>query len=131
MAYIYDTEFDIIPDYHTRIMLLNAYKSVCSVDGAWNWLKNCNEKSFKNSDSPYIGVIENKMEELGYYDHSGSSFGWTMKQMETIVKHGKTKFFSQFYSNVDGDDDYDYSNSDDNCDCNDYDYNDNDGNTEW
>ena len=78
MAYIYDTEFDIIPNYHTRIMLLNAYKSICAVNGAWNWLKNFNEESFVNSNSPYLSVIENQMEEFGYYDHSGGTFLWTI-----------------------------------------------------
>lgn len=138
MSYIHDNEFDIIPEYYKRVMLLNAYKSICEVNRAWDWLKNCNEESFAYSDSPYVAAISNKMEELGFYDHSGSSFGWTMRQMETIAKHGRTKFFSQFYSNDDGagdgedeDDNHDDDEGDDyNDDYDEDEYSDDNG-TEW
>jgi len=40
-----------------------------------------------NRDSE-LRVIMNKMDELGYGGHSGSSFGWTMRQMQFIAVNG-------------------------------------------
>jgi len=37
-----------------------------------------------------------KMEELGYSGHSGSSFGWTMRMMEFLAKHGREAFLAKF-----------------------------------
>jgi hypothetical protein len=36
------------------------------------------------------------MEELGYTGHSGTSFGWTMRSMEFLAKHGKDEFLARF-----------------------------------
>lgn len=91
------SDFLKIKDEHTRFLLENAYQAITVVEG-WEFMKtfNDNQYGFMFSDSPMTGKIMNKMEELGYSGHSGGSFGWTMRNMEFLAKHGKDEFLSKF-----------------------------------
>lgn len=91
------SDFLKIKDQHYRFMLENAYQAITVAEG-WDFMKtfNDNQNGFMFSDNPMTGKIMNKMEELGYSGHSGGSFGWTMRNMEFLAKHGKDEFLSKF-----------------------------------
>lgn len=57
----------------------------------WNFVKQPIE-SFSWSNDPRINIISNKMVELGYNEHSGSSFGYTMRAMQYISQNGEEKY---------------------------------------
>jgi hypothetical protein len=61
---------------------------------AWDWLRNFNGESFMFCQDPMIGKITEHME--FWKDHSGASFGCTMRSMEYIAKHGWNKFVEGF-----------------------------------
>ena len=75
-----------IDSQSVRVMLINAYKAI-DVTEMWDYMKNDQEHYMFNRDSE-LRVIMNKMDELGYGGHSGSSFGWTMRQMQFIAING-------------------------------------------
>jgi len=91
------SDFLKIKDENTRFMLENAYNAITVAEG-WDFMKNFddNDNGFMFSNSPMVGKIMKKMEELGYYGHSGSSFGWTMRNMEFLAKYGRHQFVSKF-----------------------------------
>jgi len=98
MSYLMkSSDFLKIKDQHSRFMLENAYQAITVAEG-WDFMKNFNddENGFMFSNSPMVGKIMSKMEELGYSGHSGCSFGWTMRNMEFLAKHGKDEFLSKF-----------------------------------
>jgi hypothetical protein len=78
-------------------MLENAYQAITACEG-WDFMKNFNDNQngFMFSSNPMTGKIMSKMEELGYSGHSGSSFGWTMRMMEFLAKHGREAFLAKF-----------------------------------
>jgi hypothetical protein len=82
--------FEYISDKSTRLMLQNAYQAI-SMTEKWDFFMN-NFESFSFNPSPEIKIISKKMKELGYDNHTGSTFGWTMRQMEFIKKEGEKKF---------------------------------------
>jgi hypothetical protein len=83
-------EFKYINSKHSRNMLQNAYQAINQTE-TWNFVKKDIE-SFSFSNTPEINRISDKMTELGYYGHSGVSFGWTMRQMQFIAKNGEEAF---------------------------------------
>ncbi len=93
---IADADFDKIKDVHTRQMIENAYHAISMTEGGWDYMKNFNEESFMFSSNPMIRTISDNMEKLGYNDHSGASFGWTMRYMEYLAKNGKDAFIASF-----------------------------------
>ncbi len=81
------TDFSFIKDSISRSMVEDGYKAVSSVDGGWDFLKNFTpeeNKGFMFSSNPILDSISNKMDS----GHSGSSYGWTMRQLEYIAKNG-------------------------------------------
>ena len=91
------TDFNTIKDDSSRFMLENAYQAITISEG-WDFMKsfNDNQHGFMFSSNPMTGKIMSKMEELGYSGHSGSSFGWTMRMMEFLAKHGREAFLAKF-----------------------------------
>ena len=72
---------------HELDMLKNAYKAI-TVTGLWNWLAGYvpeEGKGFAFSNHPNLKKIDEAMK---YEGHSGFSYAWTMRQMETIAKGG-------------------------------------------
>ena len=93
---ITDAEFNIIPDEHSRFMLKNAHQAITLTE-SWGYMRTfSSNQSFMFSNSPTISTITKKMSQLGYDGHSGSSFGWTMRQMEFLAKNGKQAFLQQW-----------------------------------
>lgn len=71
---------------HEQTMLQNAFQAINLTEN-WDFVEKPIE-SFQWSDDPRIWVITKKMSELGYNDHSGFSFGWTMRQMQYLAQNG-------------------------------------------
>jgi len=82
--------FDWMRDRHSAEMVESAYKGVSLAEG-WEFLKTFVPeagKGFMFSDPPAkLQQINIKIGEL-YDDHSGCSYGWTMRQIEDIAKNG-------------------------------------------
>jgi hypothetical protein len=89
--------FDYIKssDDSYKRMLVNAYQAITQTE-TWNFVKeDC--KSFAFSNDPRVSLIIQKMEELGYYGHSGGSFGFIMRDMQYIAKNGEEKFRVEYF----------------------------------
>ena len=77
--------FDFITDKFEREALEEAYKAIESV-GAWAFMaEDPGEGGFMFSKNPMLEEINKAMKDVG---HSGSSYGWTMRQMQYIARHG-------------------------------------------
>jgi hypothetical protein len=83
-------QFEYIKDNWTRDMLINAWQAI-NITETWDFVKQPIE-SFMFSNDPRVNIIYNKIEELGYTGHSGSSFGCTMRTMQYIATYGEKKF---------------------------------------
>ena len=71
-------------------MLSNAFQAI-TITESWEFMKKAIE-SYSFSEHPQINIIYKKMEELGYYGHSGFTFGWTMRQMQVIARYGEKEY---------------------------------------
>ena len=78
----------------TRNMLQNAWTAITILE-LWSFMRK-EQESYMFSNDPEINIISNKMSELGYDCHSGSSFGWTMRQMQYIAKYGEEKYMNNY-----------------------------------
>ena len=83
-------QFDYIKEDWYRKLLVNAWQAI-NITENWDFVKQPID-SFIWSNDPRVRIIGNKMEELGYDGHSGSSFGCTMRTMQYIANHGEKKF---------------------------------------
>lgn len=76
-------------DSNSMEMLTDAYYAVASVHKGWDHLRRPDVPlggSFMfTSNDPILATIQGK---LTYTGHTGSSYGWVMRTMETIAKHG-------------------------------------------
>jgi hypothetical protein len=85
-----DGKMEYIKNDYTREMCINAWQAI-TLTNNWHFVfKDIN--SFMCSSNPQIFEISNKMEELGYYGHSGSSFGITMRNMQFLAQNGEEEF---------------------------------------
>lgn len=76
---------------HEAMMLKDADAAITQCD-LWNWLRDYTPedgKGFMFSEHSNLTRINDAMK---YSGHSGTSYGWTMRQMEYIAKHGWTLF---------------------------------------
>jgi len=89
--------FDYIKCKSSRDMIENAYMAVNQLE-LWPFMKKDCE-SYMLSNGPEIWRITDKMAELGYDGHSGFSFAWTMRQIQSIAKHGEKKFMEEWIKN--------------------------------
>ena len=87
-------EFKYISSYNDRVMMTNAWQAITLTE-TWDFVKQ-DIDSFMFSLEPQISIISKKMEELGYNGHSGSSFGWVMRNMQYIAQHGEAKFREEY-----------------------------------
>ena len=87
-------EFKYISSYNDRVMMTNAWQAITLTE-TWDFVKQ-DIDSFMFSLEPQISIISKKMEELGYNGHSGSSFGWVMRNMQYIAQHGEAKFHEEY-----------------------------------
>lgn len=85
-----EINFDFITNRHDRIMIETAYQAVNQLE-MWDCLRKHSD-SFMFSFDPRIERIYYKIEELGYYGHSGGSFGETLQNMKYIASYGFEDF---------------------------------------
>ena len=78
--------FDYIPE-ESRKMYSTAFDAITQLE-LWPFVSNFNGESFMFSSAPEVARIYNQIEVLGYREHSGCSFGFIMRVMEFIGKHG-------------------------------------------
>ena len=85
----YEDVFPTSPDfsfmYENSEMLKRAYHIVHSQD-AWYLLTDFNTDSLVLKDIEKITTIVSEVNES--YEHTGTSFGWTMIQLNYIATHG-------------------------------------------
>ena len=85
---------DYIKDKNTREMCINAWRAI-TFSNNWDFVAQ-NIESFMWSNDPRIDEISEKMEELGYNGHSGTSFGYIMRMMQYLVQNGENEFKNLF-----------------------------------
>ena len=90
-------QFLYVDDANDKEMLQNAWTDINQLY-LWEYMKRPTDSYMMSSD-PEINIITKKMEELGYDGHSGSSFGWTMRQMQHIAQHGEDDFMDTYITN--------------------------------
>ena len=78
--------FGFIPEGQ-RTMYTSAFDAITQLE-LWPFMRNFSRESFMFSSSPEVLRIFNRISQLGYDGHSGSSFGLTMRAMEYIAKNG-------------------------------------------
>ena len=83
-------EFNYIKKDSLREMLVNAFQAITFTE-KWDFVKK-DIDSFMCCVHPDITTISEKMVELGYDYHSGSSFGYTMRAMQHIAKYGEKSY---------------------------------------
>ena len=88
-------QFLYINDTNKKEMLQNAWTAITQLD-LWHYMRR--DKNSLSRD-PIINIITNKMEELGYDEHSWVSFGWTMRQMQYIAEHGEDNYMASCLTN--------------------------------
>lgn len=85
-------DFSFITREMERTMLQDAYDGISRVEGGWAYLSRpdvpSKEKGFMFSRDALIDKISGEIDKDGNIGHSGSSYGWTMRQMECIAKLG-------------------------------------------
>lgn len=89
-----DGKMDYIQDKDDRIMMINAWQAITKTN-TWNFISE-DIDSFIWSNDPRINEICIKMEELGYYGHSESSFGYAMRSMQYLAQKGEESFKKLF-----------------------------------
>jgi len=71
------------------LYVMDGIKAVRNTPGGWEFMKSYNPpKGFMFSENSKLTEIESKIDQDGTIGHSGSSYGWTMRQVERIIKHG-------------------------------------------
>lgn len=80
-------DFETVYDAHECLMLTDAYQAITTCD-LWEWMRMFHPKDgegFMFATHPNLNTISDAMT---YQGHSGASYGWTMRQMESIAKIG-------------------------------------------
>ena len=78
-----------------RIMYQTAYDAITQLE-LWEFMKTFNGNSVIFSTDVNITRIYKKIVQLGYNQHSGASFGYTIRAMESIAKDGISLFIYQY-----------------------------------
>ena len=79
--------FDTVYSRYETPMLEDAYRAITTCD-LWDWMRTYtpeDTRGFMYGNHPNQERINRAMT---YTAHSGASYGWTMRAMEDIAKHG-------------------------------------------
>jgi len=90
-------KFYYIHEKATRDMYVTAWQAI-NITENWSFVSHPID-SFMFSSNPELHTIYEKIEELGYYDHSGCSFGFIMREMQFIAKNGENEFKKLYEKN--------------------------------
>jgi len=88
--------FEYVKEKRSRDLLVNAWQAI-SLTEMWDFVKQPID-SFVWTSDPRTEIITKKMSELGFNEHSSTSFGWTMRTMQYIAQHGEEKFKADILS---------------------------------
>lgn len=86
-------DFSFMDENNNR-MLSSAYKVIHNCE-AWNIISNFKEESFMFTQNEEILNIMQKVAD-DYTLHSGSSIGYTMRQIQYIAKNGFTNYKNNY-----------------------------------
>ena len=87
-----DGKMEYIKNINTREMCIDAWQAI-TLTNNWDFVSQDIE-SFMWSSDPRIDEITEKMDKLN--DHSGSSFGCTMRYMQFLSQNGEKEFKKLF-----------------------------------
>ena len=91
-------QFDYIKNNSEKRMLQTAYQAINILE-LWDYMKqNPGPNGFTFSHDVRVRKIYNKIEELGYQGHSGSSFGCTLRDMQIIAQKGEKEYRKMYLS---------------------------------
>jgi len=89
--------FVYVASQSERKMLSTAFQAITLTE-TWGFVGQPID-SFMCSGDKRVSAIYDKIEELGYYGHSGSSFGATMRNMQQLAREGEEAFKQSYLSN--------------------------------
>lgn len=90
-------EFMYVP-IDSRKMLATAYKAIDLLE-LWYFIsEDPGENGFMFCQDKRVTLIFEKIEELGYTDHSGFSIAFTLRAMQFIAKNGEEQYRLQQYN---------------------------------
>jgi hypothetical protein len=86
-------DLSFISDEYTREMIANGHEAVTQLE-LWPWLSTFHpEHGFMYTTHDNIDAISRKMNSLpNPPGHSGSSFGFIMRHLQFMAKHGMNKY---------------------------------------
>ena len=93
-----DGKMDYIKCKYEKLIMTNAWHAITQTNN-WNFVSH-DINSFMWSNNPKIHEILNKMEELGYNEHSGTSFGCTMRNMQYLSQKGEENYKKLFEEKI-------------------------------
>jgi hypothetical protein len=82
-------KFEYVKDNNFREMLVTAWQAINITEG-WYFMAQPIE-SFMWSDDEQLKKINNKLYEL-YDGHSGFTYGYTMREMQSIARYGEVEY---------------------------------------
>ena len=85
----HDVDFSFIKNNESKLLISTAYSSL-NID-EWKMIRDFKGESFIFSEDKEINNLMKKIDDT-YQGHSGSSIGWTMRQLERIAYTGYHKF---------------------------------------
>jgi hypothetical protein len=91
-------DFSFITDAIYRNYIETGYKGVQMSEG-WNSLRTFSGESFMFTNDPEINRIMSAVNNKYGGGHSGSSMGWTMRQLERISHIGLHVFKNEWLNN--------------------------------
>ena len=87
-----DELFNFINDESTRELLQSAHKAITNCE-MWDWIRNNKISSFMYDNNKEMKIIRTQMEKDPVnMNHSGSSYGWVMREIEYIAKYGYNNY---------------------------------------
>lgn len=90
MEFLGNGDFEYIHNLDDRIMLKTAFQAI-ELTNNWDFISQDIDTFMWSSDSR-IKNIYSKIEELGYYSHSGCSFAFTLRHIQYLAQNGEEKF---------------------------------------
>jgi hypothetical protein len=84
-------------DEHSCEMVFSAYRVIHQLEG-WHILANFTEESFMFSQNPNVSRLMDAVAAAYSSGHSGSSMGFTMRQLEYIANNGFSNYKNRYIS---------------------------------
>jgi len=93
-------EFDFVRDKFTKEFLKSAHRAI-SLCELWDWMRIYEpqaDRGFMWSKTPELDRLNQQMfKDPINSEHSGSSYGFIMRQMEDIAKNGYENFKNRYH----------------------------------